>query len=134
MILFQYSTIARVMRLLLGDVEMINVIKANQDKFYNEFKNKNIFYNDLHIINYRELLNMILGKDDSFPIEELEEMLVAYIKIIGIIENIEIIVFENSNLKFDNTKYIKYLYLDNLESIINIINDLGGVDKVYIVE
>ena len=120
------------MRLLLGDVEMINEIQLNHDKFYNEFINKNIFYNDIHITNYEELLILILEKDDIFTIEELEELLVAYIKLIGIIENIEIKVFENSDLKFENTKYVKYLYLDNLESIIEIINDLGIVDKVYI--
>lgn len=111
---------------------MIRVIKVNQDKFYNEFMDKNIFYKNIHIKSYRELLSIILDEDDKFTIEELEEMLVTYIKIIGILESIEIKVFENSNLIFKNKKHIKYIYLDNLESIIKIINSLCIVDKIYI--
>lgn len=122
----------KLINLLLGDVKMIRVIKVNQDKFYNEFMDKNIFYKNIHIKSYRELLSIILDEDDKFTIEELEEMLVTYIKIIGILESIEIKVFENSNLIFKNKKHIKYIYLDNLESIIKIINSLCIVDKIYI--
>lgn len=108
-------------------------------KFENNFKNYkkvSIVTNERKILvkNYREFLEGVLLESDD-TIEELEEFLVSFIKFIAIINKVEVEVFDKSKkfIREENTEKLKRLYLDDFESIINIVEEfnLARVVIVY---
>ncbi|WP_394883880.1 hypothetical protein [Clostridium tertium] len=100
-------------------------------KFENNFKNYKkviIVTNEKKVVvkNYREFLEGILLESDD-TIEELEEFFVSFIKFIAIINEVIVEVFDKSTkgIREKNTEKLKRLYLDDFESIINIIEELN---------
>jgi hypothetical protein len=115
------------------------VRNGDKMKFENNFKNYKkviIVTNERKILvkNYREFLEGVLLESDD-TIEELEEFLVSFIKFIAIINKVEVEVFDKSKkfIREENTEKLKRLYLDDFESIINIVEEfnLARVVIVY---
>ena len=115
-----------------------NMIKNDEylkfESDFEKYKKIIIIDTDKKIIvkNYREFLTAFSLYSNN-NIDELEEVFISFIKCIAIINEIEIKIFDElgSEKRKGNTEKIKYMYMDNLESIIDIINELG-VAKVLL--
>ncbi|MDU6522148.1 MAG: hypothetical protein E6526_16395 [Clostridium sp.] len=75
--------------------------------------------------NYKEFLESFSSEPYEI-LEELEEFLISFIKCIAIISDVKIELFYNSDgiKKESNTERIKRVYLDDFESINNVLEEL----------
>lgn len=82
---------------------------------------------------YIEFLQLFLS-DSYDSIEELEEFFICFIRCMAILNEVNLEVFYNSegSKKEENIGDVKRLYLDDFESIINIIEELN-IARILIV-
>ncbi|MFQ8923060.1 MAG: hypothetical protein ACLR60_14280 [Clostridium paraputrificum] len=111
--------------------EIMNERKTcSEKKFETYFK----MYKKVVVINeegkkevksYKEFLEIFSSEPYSM-LEELEEFLISFIKCIAIISDVKLEIFYNSDgvKKAKNTEKIKRVYLDDFESIINVLEEL----------
>ena len=111
--------------------EIMNERKTcSEKKFESYFK----MYKKVVVINeedkkevksYKEFLEIFSSESYSM-LEELEEFFISFIKCIAIISDVKIKFFYNSDgiKKEENTEKIKRVYLDDFESIINVLEEL----------
>lgn len=103
---------------------------CSEKKFESYFK----MYKKVVVINeedkkevksYKEFLEIFSSESYSM-LEELEEFFISFIKCIAIISDVKIKFFYNSDgiKKEENTEKIKRVYLDDFESIINVLEEL----------
>lgn len=78
-----------------------------------------------HVENYKEFLE-IFSSEPYDMLEELEVFFVSFIKCIAIISDVKIeLVYNSDGIKKEgNTERIKRVYLDDFESIINVLEEL----------
>lgn len=99
-------------------------------KFESDFKKiqKIVILNEegiREVRNYREFLEGFYIKE-NISIEELESIFISFIRCIAIMKGVSIKVFDKSDNETmeKDTKDTKKIYLDNLESMIKIIDEL----------
>lgn len=118
----------------MGDDSVVKTM--NERKACCEMKFQSYFekYKKVVVINeegkkevksYREFLELFLSEPYD-ELEELENFLISFIKCIAIISEVKIELFYNSEeiKKVENTEKIKRVYLDDFESIINVLEEL----------
>ena len=114
-----------------------NINELKFDSYFKSYKKLIMIIDEerKEIRSYKEFLEgfLIVSYD---TIEETEEFFISFIKFIAIIREIQVDVFYNSEkllIKEKNTEKVKKLYLDDFESIINIIEELNiaRILKIY---
>lgn len=109
---------------------MIKELVNKRYKFAEEFENDKriIVVTDGRIKsvkNYKEFLQECLTSDYK-DIEELEEFMISILRVLAIIQDIELIIYDElEDRQKMNSEKKKVIYLDNFQSIIDIVLQLN---------
>lgn len=84
--------------------------------------------------NYNEILNVFYNGSNNDTMIEKENFLYGLIKLVALINNVELIIFNNYKKNYINKKDNMILYKKDISSLISIINSLGIAVILKIIE